>query len=106
MARTAKAIAVQTLDAHGKGGVAVGFFAVHDLPCVHARQRLCRAFRRLCRAMCRTAKPGFPVVTYLAVLDIGQRLRHRLSATSKVKLANQDGVGFSDGEKGVSAPTT
>ncbi|KAK1695207.1 hypothetical protein QYE76_011904 [Lolium multiflorum] len=39
-ARTTKTIAVQNIDAHGKGAVAVGFFAVHSLPCVHARQRL------------------------------------------------------------------
>jgi hypothetical protein len=33
-ARTAKAIAVQNVDAHGKGAVAVGFVAVHALPCI------------------------------------------------------------------------
>jgi hypothetical protein len=35
---------------------------VQTMPCVHARQSLCRAYRPLCRPMARTAKPVSPVV--------------------------------------------
>jgi hypothetical protein len=42
-ARTAKAFAVQFGHAHGNVFVAVGGVAVQTLPCVDARQSLCRA---------------------------------------------------------------
>jgi hypothetical protein len=60
--RTAKGVAVQSVHAHGKGSFAVEDFAVQTMPCVHARQSLCRAYRPLCRPMARTAKPVSPVV--------------------------------------------
>jgi hypothetical protein len=60
-ARTAASFAVQIVDAHGNGAVAVGSFAGRSLPCVRARQRLCRANKALCRANCRTAASFFPV---------------------------------------------
>jgi hypothetical protein len=58
----ANGFAVQFLHAHGKDGFAVEDVAGQSLPCVHARQRLCRAFKRLCRAIGRTAMAPSPVV--------------------------------------------
>jgi hypothetical protein len=72
-ARTAKAFAVRIGDAHDNVHVdsageydnvhvAVGTFAGRSLPCVHARQGFCRAYRVLCRAILHTATCSFPVV--------------------------------------------
>jgi hypothetical protein len=49
-------------QAHGNVFVAVEGVAVQTLPCVDARQSLCRANKGLCRANCRTAMNCFPVV--------------------------------------------
>jgi hypothetical protein len=46
-------------ETHGKVFVAGHYFAVPPLPCVDARQRRCRAFWCLCRAICPHGKALF-----------------------------------------------
>jgi hypothetical protein len=51
--------------------------ATNSLPsdcllCDNARQSLCRAFRALCRAICRTAKSCFPVVYVSKIGSVGK----------------------------------
>jgi hypothetical protein len=49
---TAKALPSDLDETHGKESVAGQYIAMRSLPCVDARQRLCRAFWVLCRAFC------------------------------------------------------
>jgi hypothetical protein len=106
--RTAKGVAVQSVHAHGKGGFAVEDFAVQTMPCVHARQSLCRAYRPLCRPMARTAKPVSPVVMDLPLhlTNLSKHVRNsHLQLVAEYPLSVQvcaDAISSGTDEKGSS----